>query len=416
MKKVLVPRVRFKGFSEEWKEERLENIYSFASEGGTPDTNKDIYYKPGLFYFTKIEDMANKYIYHTKSKISELGLKNSSAWIIPKNNILFSNGATIGNVSINKVDLSTKQGIVGMIIKKKFNLEFIYYLLKSENFQSKIAEKITVGTIPTVAIFNLKKIELFLSKNIYEQQKIGKLLENIDNLISLEQSKLNKLKQLRETLLQKMFPEGNSKTPRIRFKGFEGEWSEEKLEEVGQTYIGLSGKTKKDFGHGNSRYITYLNIFNNPIANLKGLDRIEEDCKQNSVKYGDIFVTTSSEIPEEVGITSIWPFKDKENIYLNSFCFGIRLNNINNYYINFLAYNLRNNELRKDIVLLAQGISRFNISNRRFMKLNILLPNISEQQKIGDFFCKIDTLINLYNSKLNKLKQIKEALLQKMFV
>ncbi|WP_416373523.1 restriction endonuclease subunit S [Mycoplasmopsis felis] len=98
------------------------------------------------------------------------------------------------------------------------------------------------------------------------------------------------------------------------------------------------------------------------------------------------------------------------------FVFKIRLNNINNYYINFLAYNLRNNELRKDIVLLAQGISRFNISNRRFIKLNILLPNISEQQKIGDFFSKIDTLISLYQSKLNKLKQIKDALLQKMFI
>ncbi|WP_416322668.1 restriction endonuclease subunit S [Mycoplasmopsis felis] len=203
--------------------------------------------------------------------------------------------------------------------------------------------------------------------------------------------------------------------PRVRFKGFNEEWKEERLEEIGQTYTGLSGKTKKDFGHGNSRYITYLNIFNNPIANLKGLDRIKEDCKQNSVKYGDIFVTTSSEIPEEVGMTSIWPFKDKENIYLNSFCFGIRLNNINNYYINFLAYNLRNNELRKDIVLLAQGISRFNISNRRFMKLNILLPNISEQQKIGKLLENIDNLITLEQTKLNKLKQIKETLLEKMF-
>ncbi|WP_322935809.1 restriction endonuclease subunit S [Mycoplasmopsis felis] len=199
------PRIRFKGFEGEWKEERLENIYSFASEGGTPDTNKDIYYKPGLFYFTKIEDMANKYISHTKAKISELGLKNSSAWIIPKNNILFSNGATIGNVSINKVDLSTKQGIVGMIIKKKFNLEFIYYLLKSQTFQSKVAEKITVGTIPTVAIFNLKKIELFLTTKSIEQQKIGDFFSKIDNLISLYHSKLNKLKQIKDALLQKMF-------------------------------------------------------------------------------------------------------------------------------------------------------------------------------------------------------------------
>ncbi|WP_322935270.1 restriction endonuclease subunit S [Mycoplasmopsis felis] len=262
MKKVLVPRVRFKGFSEEWKEERLENIYSFASEGGAPDTNKDIYYKPGLFYFTKIEDMANKYIYHTKSKISELGLKNSSAWIIPKNNILFSNGATIGNVSINKVDLSTKQGIVGMIIKKKFNLEFIYYLLKSENFQSKIAEKITVGTIPTVAIFNLKKIELFLSKNIYEQQKIGKLLENIDNLITLEEIKLNKLKQLKQTLLQKMFPEGNSKTPKIRFKGFDEEWKEERLDDIFKVITG--GEPPKNYKNskhpvGKYKYPIYSN-------------------------------------------------------------------------------------------------------------------------------------------------------------
>ncbi|MCU9937330.1 restriction endonuclease subunit S [Mycoplasmopsis felis] len=247
MKKVLVPSVRFKRFSEEWKEEKLENIYSFASEGGTPDTNKDIYYKPGLFYFTKIEDMTNKYISHTKAKISELGLKNSSAWIIPKNNILFSNGATIGNVSINKVDLSTKQGIVGMIIKKKFNLEFIYYLLKSQTFQSKVAEKITVSTIPTVAIFNLKKIELFLTTKSIEQQKIGDFFSKIDNLITHEEIKLNKLKQLKQTLLQKMFPEGNSKIPRIRFKGFDEEWKEEKLEEVGQTYTGLSGKTKKDF-------------------------------------------------------------------------------------------------------------------------------------------------------------------------
>ncbi|BBU47573.1 restriction endonuclease subunit S [Mycoplasmopsis felis] len=249
MKKVLVPKVRFKGFSEEWKEEKLENIYSFASEGGTPDTNKDIYYKPGLFYFTKIEDMANKYIYHTKSKISELGLKNSSAWIIPKNNILFSNGATIGNVSINKVDLSTKQGIVGMIIKKKFNLEFIYYLLKSENFQSKVAEKITVGTIPTVAIFNLKKIELFLSKNIYEQQKISKLLDQISNLITLEEIKHNKLKQLKETLLEKMFPEHNSKKPRIRFKGFEGEWKEYNFNDIG-SYYSTSSLSYNDLSKG----------------------------------------------------------------------------------------------------------------------------------------------------------------------
>ncbi|WP_322910795.1 restriction endonuclease subunit S [Mycoplasmopsis felis] len=397
MKKVLVPRVRFKGFSEEWKEERLENIYSFASEGGTPDTNKDIYYKPGLFYFTKIEDMANKYIYHTKAKISELGLKNSSAWIIPKNNILFSNVATIGNVSINKVDLSTKQGIVGMIIKKKFNLEFIYYLLKSENFQSKVAEKITVGTIPTVAIFNLKKIELFLSKNISEQQKIGKLLENIDNLITLEEIKLNKLKQLKETLLQKMFPEGNSKTPKIRFKGFEGEWKEERLDDIFKVITG--GEPPKNYK--NSKH---------PVGKYKY--PIYSNGQEANAIWG--FSDNYSINTEAITISSIGTigFPVVRKMFFTPI---IRLKTL-------LPYNKNMN-----INFLNLSVSQINFSfnqagipsmNSNQLKDNIILisRNFSEQQKIGDFFCKIDTLINLHNSKLNKLKQIKEGLLQKMFV
>ncbi|WP_322908323.1 restriction endonuclease subunit S [Mycoplasmopsis felis] len=396
MKKVLVPRVRFKGFSEEWKEERLENIYSFASEGGTPDTNKDIYYKPGLFYFTKIEDMANKYIYHTKAKISELGLKNSSAWIIPKNNILFSNGATIGNVSINKVDLSTKQGIVGMIIKKKFNLEFIYYLLKSQTFQSKVAEKITVGTIPTVAIFNLKKIELFLSKNIYEQQKIGKLLDQISNLITLEQSKLNKLKQLKETLLQKMFPEGNSKTPRIRFKGFEGEWKEEKLEETVNILDNLRIPVKESLRspgaykyYGANGIQGKINGYTHQGENIL----IAEDGANDLNNYPLIF--------------------EKNKIWVNNHAHVVTSNNPNLLKNYFLYLSLKKVNF-SDYILGTQRY-KLTLSNLKEV-LFVITKNISEQQKIGDFFCKIDTLLDLYQSKLNKLRQIKEALLQKMFV
>ncbi|MEI2461845.1 restriction endonuclease subunit S [Mycoplasmopsis felis] len=397
MKKVLVPRVRFKGFSEEWKEERLENIYSFASEGGTPDTNKDIYYKPGLFYFTKIEDMANKYIYHTKAKISELGLKNSSAWIIPKNNILFSNGATIGNVSINKVDLSTKQGIVGMIIKKKFNLEFIYYLLKSENFQSKVAEKITVGTIPTVAIFNLKKIELFLSKNISEQQKIGKLLDQISNLITLEKSKLNKLKQLKETLLQKMFPEGNSKTPRIRFKGFEGEWKEEKLEDIFKVITG--GEPPKNYKNskhpvGKYKYPIYSNGQEaNAIWGFSDNYSINtEAITISSIGTIGFPVVRKMFFTPIIRLKTLLPYNKNMNInFLN-----LSVSQINFSFNQAGIPSMNSNQLKDNIVLISR--------------------NFSEQQKIGDFFSNIDTLINLYNSKLNRLKQIKEALLQKLLI
>ncbi|WP_322908332.1 restriction endonuclease subunit S [Mycoplasmopsis felis] len=413
MKKVLVPRVRFKGFSEEWKEERLENIYSFASEGGTPDTNKDIYYKPGLFYFTKIEDMANKYIYHTKAKISELGLKNSSAWIIPKNNILFSNGATIGNVSINKVDLSTKQGIVGMIIKKKFNLEFIYYLLKSQTFQSKVAEKITVGTIPTVAIFNLKKIELFLSKNIYEQQKIGKLLDQISNLIILEQSKLNKLKQLKETLLQKMFPEGNSKTPRIRFKGFNEEWKEERLENITKRISsgGTPSTTIKKFYNGKIPFLTISDM----TKVGKYINNTEKNITSEAIENSSTWLIPKNSLLLSMyasfGKTAI----NKKEITTSQAILGIILNN--NISVELLYYLLFLMDINQYWYKQVETGTQPNLSNWTVSKTLIkLTKNISEQQKIGDFFSKIDTLINLYNSKLNKLKQIKESLLQKMFL
>ncbi|WP_322901871.1 restriction endonuclease subunit S [Mycoplasmopsis felis] len=397
MKKVLVPKVRFKGFSEEWKEEKLENIYSFASEGGTPDTNKDIYYKPGLFYFTKIEDMANKYIYNTKSKISELGLKNSSAWIIPKNNILFSNGATIGNVSINKVDLSTKQGIVGMIIKKKFNLEFIYYLLKSENFQSKLAEKITVGTIPTVAIFNLKKIKLLLTTNSIEQQKIGKLLDQISNLITIEQSKLNKLKQLKQTLLQKMFPEGNSKVPRIRFKGFEGEWEEEKLDDIFKVITG--GEPPKNYK--NSKHP--VGMYKYPIySNGQEANAIWGFSDNYSINTEAITISSIGTIGFPVvrkmfftpiiRLKTLLPYNKNMNInFLN-----LSVSQINFSFNQAGIPSMNSNQLKDNIILISR--------------------NFSEQQKIGDFFSKIDTLINLYNSKLNKLKQIKKALINKMLL
>ncbi|WP_326495030.1 restriction endonuclease subunit S [Mycoplasmopsis felis] len=408
MKKVLVPRVRFKGFSEEWKEEKFGELLFRINEKG--------YEFLETLTASKSGEMLKRKSINYHIQVAKESLKNYNR-VLKNDFVLHLSTYESGLAYSKEIGItSPAYDVLRFFDKNNNDPIFFKYVFSNKKFINSLVP-FTYGLRQGKSI-NLEELNksLIEKTNVSEQQKIGKLLENIDNLITLEEIKLNKLKQLKETLLQKMFPEHNSKIPRIRFKGFEEEWKEERLEEIGQTYTGLSGKTKKDFGHGNSRYITYLNIFNNPIANLKGLDRIEKDCKQNSVKYGDIFVTTSSEIPEEVGMTSIWPFKDKENIYLNSFCFGIRLNNINNYYINFLAYNLRNNELRKDIVLLAQGISRFNISNRRFMKLNILLPNISEQQKIGDFFSKIDILINLYNSKLNKLKQIKESLLQKMFV
>lgn len=200
--------------------------------------------------------------------------------------------------------------------------------------------------------------------------------------------------------------------PQIRFKDFDDAWEQRKLGEIGNTFTGLSGKKKEDFGHGDAKFVTYMNVFSNPISNFKQVESVEIDSKQNEIKYGDIFFTTSSETPEEVGMPSIW-LENKRNYYLNSFCFGFRPSLKFDPY--FAAYMLRTSNVRNKITLLAQGISRYNISKTQMMNIEVPFPKDSEQIKLGKLFVEIDNLITLHQRKYNNLVNVKKSLLEKMF-
>ena len=200
--------------------------------------------------------------------------------------------------------------------------------------------------------------------------------------------------------------------PKLRFPGFTDPWEQRRLGECGTTYGGLSGKTKEDFGHGEARFVPYTNIFENPIADTGRLESIEIDPKQNQVRFGDAFFTVSSETPEDVGMSSVW-LSDQPNVYLNSFCFGYRQDG--SFDSDYLAYMLRSQGVRYDIVLLAQGISRFNISKNKVMELDVPFPEKGEQELIGTFFRKLDSLIALHQRELDHVKELKKGLLQKMF-
>ena len=181
---------------------------------------------------------------------------------------------------------------------------------------------------------------------------------------------------------------------------------------IGQTYTGLSGKTKEDFGHGDASFITYMNVFSNPVANPNMIEPIEIDQKQNEVKVGDVFFTTSSETPEEVGMTSVLLEKYGKT-YLNSFCFGFRpTEKFDNY---FLAYMLRSHSVREKITLLAQGISRYNISKNKVMEITISVPTPEEQKCVGEYFRLLDTLITLHQRKYFNAMNIKKIALLKFF-
>lgn len=199
------PSIHFHGFSDAWEEHKFEDLYKFASEGGTPDTNNLSYYLDGKIPFVKIEDTEQKYIKETYSYINENGRKNSSAWIIPSNSVIFTNGATVGNVSINLVPVSTKQGILGIIPSDIITTEFLYYLLSSNKFQKEVKCRMATGTFATIILKNLNEISVFVPKNKTEQDKITNLLSNLDALLFFYEKKYKKLTNIKSALLEKMF-------------------------------------------------------------------------------------------------------------------------------------------------------------------------------------------------------------------
>lgn len=244
-----------------------------------------------------------------------------------------------------------------------------------------------------------------------EQQRIAEALSDVDGMISSLEKLVAKYKSIKTACLQQMFPQNGETVPCMRFPGFTGAWKQRKLGDIGETYTGLSGKTKADFGHGQARFVTYMNVFSNPISNPEMTEPIEIDPKQNEVEVGDVFFTTSSETPEEVGMSSIL-LEKRGKTYLNSFCFGFRPSEkIDSYY---LAYMLRSESARAKITLLAQGISRYNISKNKVMEIAVSLPSLDEQKMIGQYFSQLDNLITFHQRKLEKVQKIKQGMMQQL--
>ncbi|WAM00914.1 restriction endonuclease subunit S [Mycoplasmopsis felis] len=240
MKKVLVPRVRFKGFYEEWKEDTIGNIANITN--GKLDANAMV--KSGMynFYTSGID------VY----KIDKYSFEGEGISIA-------GNGVNMGYMHLvsGKYNAYQRTYILNNI---KIDRHFLFYNLW-KNFWEFCQKNTREGSIPYLLYNDISDFKIFKSHS-NEQQKIGKLLENIDNLITLEEIKLNKLKQLKQTLLQKMFPEGNSKTPRIRFKGFNEEWKEEKLDDIFKIITG--GEPPKNYKNskhpvGKYKYPIYSN-------------------------------------------------------------------------------------------------------------------------------------------------------------
>ena len=170
------------------------------------------------------------------------------------------------------------------------------------------------------------------------------------------------------------------------------EWK--KLGEVATFYGGLTGKSKEDFTEGNAYYISYKNIYENIAVDATCLERVNvgEGERQHTVEYGDVLITGSSENLEEAGMSSSVTFESETNIYLNSFSFGIRFNEGIELSPEFTKYLFRTNMMRKQIMSTAQGVTRFNVSKKRFATIEIPIPPLSVQSRIVEILDKFTSL------------------------
>lgn len=193
-------------------------------------------------------------------------------------------------------------------------------------------------------------------------------------------------------------------------------WKIVQFEKLGHTFGGLTNKSADDFGEGKP-YIPYLNIFENGKIDPDYLEyvKIKPSERQNKVQFGDLFFTTSSETPHEVGMTSVL-LNDLGEAYLNSFCFGFRLQNFEDLSPEFAAYLFRGNEVRKTISDLAQGSTRYNLSKSiLFDKLYLNLPPLPQQRKIAKILSTCDTVIAKTEEAIAKYQAIKQGMMHDLF-
>ncbi len=182
----------------------FKEIYVRAGEGGTPSTSNPEYYDNGTIPFIKIDDLQNKYIKTNKDCITDLGLQKSSAWIVPANSIIYSNGATIGAISINLFPVCTKQGILGVVPKADINVEFLYYFMTSTAFTKAVERIVTEGTMRTAYLKDINHIPCPVPYPV-KQDEIAKMLSTLSEKLENEVIFQMKLQKQKEFLLSQMF-------------------------------------------------------------------------------------------------------------------------------------------------------------------------------------------------------------------
>lgn len=290
---------------------------------------------------------------------------------------------------------------------ERFAKGYLGYAFNSALFHDQLIPLMQGTKVTSVSKGAIKNTFIALPP-LDEQKKIASALTSIDNLLSEFDVLIAKKRNIKQGVMQQLL------TGSTRLEGYSTPWIDIKLGDMGFTYNGLSGKSASDFGHGQAKYVTFLNVLNNPIIDCSIFESVDvkDGERQNDVQKGDLLFNTSSETPEEVGICATLD-ENVERLYLNSFCFGYRLKS--EYSPKFLAYFFRSKQGRDLMKMLAQGSTRYNLSKENLMKSSITIPQTKEEQNaIATVLSDMDKEIAQLESRKSKYEAIKQGMMQQL--
>ena len=403
----MVPEVRFKGFTDDWEQRKLGESLSLLKDG-THGSYESV--QQGAWLLSAKNIINNRVVITSNDrKISENDFKKiHDKFQLRKGDVLLTIVGTIGRSAILKeANKLTFQRSVAYLRPDENILtssDFLFSLSKSSNFQNQLKKRTVISAQPGIYLSDIDKLNITIPEIKKEQDKIASIIITIDNILSLQQRKLEQLRQLKIFTLQRMFIDKDCKQPILRFKNFKDNWLPHKFNDIANTFSGgTPAISNKDYYGGNIPFIRSAEINKNTTQ----LHLTPDGLKNSSAKFikkGTLLYALYGATSGEVGIAQI-------DGAINQAVMAITLKKDNVYFIK--TWLIKNK--RKIISTYLQG-GQGNLSAKIVKHLKLSLPKIEEEKLISITIMKIDSLIKLQQSKIDDLVNLKKYLLQKLFI
>jgi len=403
--KRLVPKKRFKHREAEWNKlefNQLLNENDGIRRGPFGSALKKEFFVKNSKYVVYEQQNAIYDHFNTRYNISKDKFEELNRFELEPNDFIMSGAGTIG--SIARVPNEIKKGVINQALIRirikegVVDSEYFLQWIRSKNMQDRLKEANPASAMENlIPMSDLKKWNISIP-NYKEQQKIGEFFKVLDEWIANQERKIAKVKALKEAYLTEMFPQEGETVPKRRFKGFTDEWNKHQLSEIANIVMGHSPKSINYTNNPNDHILVQGNA---DIKNNKVRPRLWTTEITQTAHSGDIILTVRAPVGEVA--------KTNYNVVLGRGVSAIKGNE-------FLFQYLLKLKGDKYWETLSTGSTFDSINSNDIKELIIKLPSLKEQQKIGSFFKNLDNQIEAEESKLEKLKKMKEAYLEEMFV